>query len=252
MGRLDSKVAIITGGGSGIGEAGALLFGKEGAKVVVAGRTKSKLDEVVATITAHGGTALAIVADVSRSADVQHLIEETIRQYGRIDILWNNAGILDPGTGKIDTQTEAEWDETMDINLKSVFLGCHFAVPQMKKQGGGVIINTTSVAGQKALSGVLPAYHASKGGMNALTRELAHELGPFNIRVNAVCPSRMDTPMNRARSGGRPPTPPPPQPTALRESTPIELVRLALYVCSDEAGPLTGAILNVDGGLSSK
>ncbi|WP_455378761.1 SDR family NAD(P)-dependent oxidoreductase [Petrachloros mirabilis] len=185
MQRLLNKVAIVTGSSSGIGKAIAIRFAAEGAKVVVAARRKSLCEQTVGQITKQGGDAHVILTDVTREQEVDRLIEQTIRQYGRLDVLVNNAGIWG-GTRIAEMSTEV-FDEVINVNLRGTFFCCRAAFKQMKKQGDGIIINMSSVAGLQSWSGT-GAYSASKHGVMALTRSLADEGRPFNIRASAICP----------------------------------------------------------------
>ncbi|HSB44435.1 MAG TPA: SDR family oxidoreductase [Nitrospira sp.] len=185
MKRLEDKVAIVTGSSSGIGKAIALRFGEEGAKVVVAARRKSLCEEVARTICQKGGDAFVIQTDVSHEQQVDALFEKTIQQYGRVDIVVNNAGIF--GGRRIAETTTKAFDDVMSVNLRGTFFCCRAAFKHMKKQGGGVILNMSSVAGVQAWAGT-GAYSASKHGVMALSRSLAEEGRPFGIRVSAICP----------------------------------------------------------------
>jgi len=185
MKRLIGQVAIVTGSSSGIGKAIALRFGQEGAKVVVAARRQSLCLKVKEQIFEKGGEATVVQTDISEEDQAQRLMEETVRRHGRIDILVNNAGIF--GGGKIADTTTKVFDEVMSVNLRGTFFCCRAAFTQMKKQGGGIIINMSSVAGVQAWAGT-GIYSASKHGVMALTRSLADEGRPYNIRVSAICP----------------------------------------------------------------
>jgi len=185
MNRLLNKVAVVTGSSSGIGKAIALRFAEEGAKVVVAARRKSLCEQTAKQICQKGGEAFVIQTDVSHENQVDLLFEKTVQQYGRVDIAVNNAGIF--GGRRIAETTPKAFDEVMNVNLRGTFLCCRAAFKQMKKQGGGTIINVSSVAGVQAWAGT-GTYSASKHGVMALTRSLADEGKPFNIRVSAVCP----------------------------------------------------------------
>ncbi len=185
MNRLLNKVAIVTGSSSGIGKAIALRFGEEGAKVVVAARRKSLCEQTAKQICEKGGDAFVVQTDVSHENQVELLFEKTVQQYGRVDIAVNNAGIF--GGRRIAETTSEVFDEVLSINLRGTFLCCRAAFKRMKKQGGGTIINMSSVAGVQAWAGT-GAYSASKHGVMALTRSLADEGKPFNIRVSAICP----------------------------------------------------------------
>jgi 3-oxoacyl-[acyl-carrier protein] reductase len=185
MKRLQDKVAIVTGSSSGIGKAIALRFGEEGAKVVVAARRKSLCEQVARQICQKGGDAFVIQADVSHEQQVNALFEKTIQQYGRVDIVVNNAGIF--GGRRIAETTTKAFDDVMSVNLRGTFFCCRAAFKHMKKQGGGVILNMSSVAGVQAWAGT-GAYSASKHGVMALSRSLAEEGRPFGIRVSTICP----------------------------------------------------------------
>jgi len=252
MGRLEGKVALITGGGSGIGQATAVLFAKEGAKVVVAGRQESSLEETVGMIKASGGEASLVKADVTNSKDVENMIRTTVDAYGRLDILVNNAGTHQPMNYIVDIP-EADWDRVIDVNLKGVFLGMKYGIPEMLKAGGGVIVNTASEAVPRPLS-CLAAYNASKAGVTLLTKTAALEYARQNIRVNCVNPGPTQTPMaDRIRSGPvwesikstRRPTP------MGRSGTPEEIAPLILFLASDEASYVTGAAFDADGGSAA-
>ncbi|MEM0356929.1 MAG: SDR family oxidoreductase [Candidatus Bathyarchaeia archaeon] len=252
--RLKNKIALITGAGSGIGQASATLFAKEGAKVAVVDLVKEAGEETVKMIKDSGGDAIFIQADVTKAGDVQKMIETTVNRYGRLDILFNNAGvnIMAP----ITETSEELWDKIININLKGVFLGCKYAVPVMVKQQGGVIINTASTfAWVGALN--FSAYCASKGGVLAFTRALALELAPYKIRVNCICPGTIETPLVRQiweKSG---------KPEEMRESRlklhpigrlgkPEDVANAALFLASDEASFITGTALFVDGGYTAQ
>lgn len=185
MKRLQGKVAIVTGSSSGIGKAIALRFGEEGAKVVVAARRKSLCEQVARQICQKGGDAYVIQTDVSHERQVDTLFGKTIQQYGRVDIIVNNAGIF--GGRRVAETTTKAFDDVMSVNLRGTFFCCRAAFKHMKKQGGGVILNMSSVAGVQAWAGT-GAYSASKHGVMALSRALAEEGRPFRIRVSAICP----------------------------------------------------------------
>src|SRR6516225_1513216 len=195
--RLKNKVAIITGAGSGQGRAAALIFSREGAKIAVSDWKPELGDETITLVKKAGGEAIFIRTDVSESADVQNLVRTTVGTYGRIDILYNNAGVgfSSPlSMSDVINTPEADWDRVIAINLRSMYLTAKYGIPEMIKSGGGSIINTASIA---ALIGseAAHAYTAAKGGMVALSRALAVEFGPKNIRVNCICPGAIDTPM---------------------------------------------------------
>jgi len=185
MHRLKEKVAIVTGSSSGIGKAIALRFGAEEANVVVTARRMALCEQTVAQITKNGGEAWAIQTDVADERQVERLIEETVKRYGRLDILVNNAGVI--AGGRLAETTTKEFDEVMNVNLRGTFFCCRAGFKQMKKQGGGIIINMSSVAGVQAWAGT-GTYSASKHGIMALTKSLADEGRPHHIRVSAICP----------------------------------------------------------------
>jgi 3-oxoacyl-[acyl-carrier protein] reductase len=183
--RLKDKVAIVTGSSSGIGKAIALRFGAEGAKVVVTARRMALCEQTVAQIAKAGGEAWAIQTDVTDECQVEQLIDQTVKRYGRLDILVNNAGVF--GGKRLADTTTKEFDEVMNVNLRGTFFCCRAGFKQMKKQGGGIIINMSSVAGVQAWAGT-GTYSASKHGVMALTKSLADEGRPYQIKVSAICP----------------------------------------------------------------
>jgi NAD(P)-dependent dehydrogenase (short-subunit alcohol dehydrogenase family) len=250
MDRLKDKVALITGGGSGIGRATSLLFAREGAKVVVADYATEGGEETVRLITAAGGTAMFVQADVSRSADVQRMIATTVQAYGRIDILFNNAGIEGP-SAKIVNYPEEEWERVLAIDLTAVYLGMKYAIPEMLKQGGGVIISTASVAGMVGFPGS-GAYGAAKAGVIQLTRTVALEYASKNIRVNCICPGVIRTPMAQRVMGDRPEEAVVRMEPIGRLGTPEDIAHAALFLASDESSFATGAPFIIDGGYVAR
>ena len=249
--RLKNKVAIITGAGSGQGRAAALIFSREGARIAVSDWKPELGDETVTLVKKAGGEAIFIRTDVSESADVQNLVRTTVGTYGRIDILYNNAGVgfSSPlSMSDVINTPEADWDRVIAINLRSMYLTAKYGIPEMIKSGGGSIINTASIA---ALIGSdsAHAYTAAKGGMVALSRALAVEFGPKNIRVNCICPGAIDTPMiapliDPLKKSGHPFMTSP----IRRLGMPEDIANCALYLASDESSFMTGATLVVDGG----
>lgn len=256
--RLKDKVALVTGAASGIGRATALLFGQEGARVMCADLNGEGAERVARQIADAGGQAAAIQVDVCREADAQRMVRETVERWGRLDVLFNNAGL--EFALPVAQVPEGEWDRLIDVNLKGVFLGCKYAIPQMVRQGGGAIVNTASVAGLRGVAW-LSTYCASKGGVVLLTKALALEWARQNVRVNAVCPGVIRTAMVEAaiqrgeqvfgesqkdawqRLGeGHP---------MGRIGEPEEVARAVLFLASDEASFITGAALPVDGGWSA-
>ncbi|MGC2402064.1 MAG: SDR family oxidoreductase [Acidobacteriaceae bacterium] len=249
--KLRDKVAIVTGAAGGIGRASAIAFAREGAKVAAVDIDHSRGRETVETIRAAGCIASFYGADVSKEADVARMIEDTASRWGRIDILFNNAGVV--LVKPLEETTEAEWDRVMSINLKAVFLAIKHVVPHLRRIGGGVILNTGSIG---SMVGQLktPAYIASKGAIALLTKTLALDYGRDHIRVNCLCPGITDTPMLREHLGSGP------EGEATIRSrisrvplgtilTPEDLARAALYLVSDDSAGITGITHIVDGGL---
>ena len=243
--RLANKVAIITGGGSGIGKASAYLFAKEGAKVVVAQRTHTTGEETAAVINSRGGEAIFIHTDVSVASDVEHLVKATKDRFGKIDILFNNAGI-DVGDTPVETMEESLWDYIYAVNVKGAFLGAKYVVPEMKRAGGGVIINTASITGVRPRMRK-SAYASSKAAVIMLTKALALELAPSNIRVNCINPVWTVTPMTEGASEEHKKARMSTIPLG-RAAKPEDIAYAALYLASDESSMVTGASMNVDGG----
>jgi NAD(P)-dependent dehydrogenase (short-subunit alcohol dehydrogenase family) len=247
MGRVDNKVAIVTGAGSGIGKTTALLLAREGACVVAADVTGAE----EGTAAAIGGEALAVHADMSKAAEVEAMVAAAVSRFGRLDILFNNAGIEGAQAPTADC-TEETFDRVIGINLKGVFLGMKYAIPAMLRNGGGSIINAASVAGLVGFQN-LPAYCASKGGVIQLTKTAALEYATQNIRVNATCPGVIWTPMVERLAGNAEARA---QFEALepvgRLGTPEEVAALVLFLASDESSFITGTALPVDGGLVAR
>ncbi|WP_261566262.1 SDR family NAD(P)-dependent oxidoreductase [Frankia gtarii] len=242
-GRLIGKVAIITGAGSGMGEATAELFHREGARLVLAD-ISGRQEDVAKRL---GGEALAIYADVSKASDVEALVDATRSAFGRLDILFNNAGI-DGDQTPIDEYTEAEWDRVIGINLKGPFLGMRYAIPVMLASGGGSIISTASIAAQVAFPN-MSAYCASKGGLVMLTKTAAAEYAGQGIRVNAILPGVIDTAMSRLL--------PKDKIQSLRQAIPqgriadaSEVAGVALFLSSEDSSYITGQTFVVDGGYT--
>ncbi|MBI1819259.1 MAG: glucose 1-dehydrogenase [Nitrospirae bacterium] len=251
--RLQNKVAIITGGGSGIGGAIAKLFAKEGARVVITGRRKEKLEEVVKAISKSGGEALALQGSVTAETDVQNAVSSTIRAFGKVDILVNNAGNLFH-VAPLHETTDQVWDETMDIFLKGVFRFTRAVIPQMLNQGGGSIVNISTAVALKAMPGFSAhPYSAAKAGVNILTKTVAIEYAKNKIRCNGVCPRGVDTPGVAGMTSN-------PQGRSAfnnmhpvgRMGEPEEIAQAALYFASDESAWTTGSILSVDGGIMAQ
>ncbi|MEH7453172.1 SDR family NAD(P)-dependent oxidoreductase [Gottfriedia acidiceleris] len=245
--RLKDKVAVITGGGSGIGRATAIRFAKEGAKIVIADINEVTGEETLGIIKELNEEAIFIKTNVGESKSIQNLMKRAVEHFGRIDILFNNAGIGNSEVRSVDL-AEEEWDQVIDVNLKSVFLGIKYAIPELKKSGNGVIINTASLLGLKGRKYV-SAYNASKGGVVLLTQNAALEYGKYNIRVNAIAPGIIDTNIIKDWKNDERKWPILSRANALgRIGTPEEIASAALFLASDEASFVTGATLSVDGG----
>ena len=249
MGRLEGKAALITGAGAGIGRATALLFAREGARVMVADFVPAGGHETVKMIREAGGEGAFVEADVSKPADVRMMVTRTVEAFGRLDILFNNAGIQGKFAMTADTPEEV-WDRVFATNLKSVFLGSKYAIPQMLEQGGGVIISTASAAGVIGLPGT-GAYGASKAGIIHLTRTMALEYADRNIRVNCISPGTIMTAMS---PGAIDPENVPPfhQSQAMRRfAQPDEVAAVALFLASNDSSFVTGTNTVVDGGYTA-
>ena len=246
MGRLDGKAVIITGAGMGMGQAAALLFAKEGAKVAVVDWNAEAGQEAVKMIKGAGGEAIFIKTDVSKADDVKNMVKTTIDTYGKLDVIYNNAGIL-ARVAFTENITEEEWDRIMAVNLKGVWLGMKYAIPEMLKAGKGSIINTASQCAERGTRN-LGAYCASKGGVLALTRVTAMELAKKNIRVNALNPGIIATPMALSASKEEQEGFAAIIPQG-RMGRPEEVAYAALFLASDESSHVTGHTLVVDGGI---
>jgi NAD(P)-dependent dehydrogenase (short-subunit alcohol dehydrogenase family) len=247
--RLANKIALITGAGSGMGRSAAILFAKEGAKVAAVDIDFNAAEETARMIERDGGQAVAIKADVSKSADAQAMVTGAIEKFGVPNIVYNNAGI-EGESGFLANMSEEAFDRVIAINLRGVWLGMKYSLPHMIKNGGGSIINTASIAGLVAIRGAT-AYCAAKAGVIAMTRVAALEYGRYNIRVNAICPGAIDTPMVRRVQGeGGELTPDAMRRISLlgRIGQPEEIAKMALFLASDDASFATGAPFVVDGG----
>jgi NAD(P)-dependent dehydrogenase (short-subunit alcohol dehydrogenase family) len=251
--RLSGKVALITGGGTGIGRAIALEFAREGANVALTGRRLEKLKEVAGEIKKQGGGAKAIECDVTRARDAERAVRETAKQFGKLDVLVNNAGILSVAT--VERISEAEWDRVMTVNVKGPFLMSRAALKEFRKAGRGAIVNIGSVLGLMAMKD-RAAYCASKGGVTLLTKAMALDHAHENVRVNCICPAIVETELVRGLfDSGE-------QGQALRKARlrtiplgrfgkSVDVAELAVFLASEESSWLTGAAIPLDGGLTA-
>ncbi len=251
--KLEGKVALITGAGSGFGKATSILFAKEGAKVVVVDIDINTAQQTVDLIKKSGNEASAFRADVSSSRDCEMMVNHAVEKYGRLDILYNNAGIAMVPTS-VENIDESVWDKVLSVNLKSVFLGCKYAIPVLKKSGGGVILNTSSVSGVRVRPGG-GAYAASKGAVTHFTKVLALELGPFKIRVATISPVISETPLGLGLLTDKMKEDMAATRKAFLTTIPIgrlvdpeDVAKAALFLASDDSSMITGIDLLVDGG----
>ncbi|MFN7624702.1 MAG: glucose 1-dehydrogenase [Acidobacteriota bacterium] len=252
MSRLEGKVALITGAGGGIGRESALLFAREGAKVVVVDLTEKTGKQTVKLVKAAGGEATFVAADVSRADDCQRMVKAAEKKFGRLDILFNNAGIMHHSDDNAVTTEESIWDLTMNINARGVFLGCKYGIPALRRAGGGSIINTASFVALMGAATPQVAYTASKGAVLAMTRELAVIHARENIRVNSLCPgplrtellmSYLNTDEKKQRRLVHIPMG--------RFGEASEIAQAALFLASDESSFITGTDFVVDGGITA-
>jgi NAD(P)-dependent dehydrogenase (short-subunit alcohol dehydrogenase family) len=250
--RLEGKVALITGAGSGMGRRAASLFAGEGASVVVSDVVEDAWNEAVDEIRGAGGTAAFVRADVSNSSDAEAMIRFAGETYGGLHVLYNNAGVFLPDDGGTVETSEEVWDRVMGINLKGVWLGCKYGIPAMLESGGGSIINVASFVALMGAATAQIAYTATKGGVLSMTREMAVEYARRGIRANALCPGPIETPLlaellsdpeRRARRMVHIPMG--------RLGQADEIARAALWLASDESSLMTGAALVVDGGVTA-
>ncbi len=250
--RLEEKVSIITGAGGGMGRVAALRFAAEGSKVVAADNQPDAAEETVRQIRADGGEATPITVDISREADARAMVDVAIHKYGRLDVLYNNAGIMPEADHSVlDTPVEI-WDQVMAVNVRGVYLACKYAIPRMIENRAGSIINVSSFVALVGCSVPQDAYTASKGAILALTRSLAVQFAPQGIRTNAILPGPVETPLlmdwlvrdeqaKKIRLARNP---------SGRFGKPDEVVSLAVYLASDESAWTNGASLVIDGGIS--
>lgn len=248
--ELLEKVAVITGGASGIGKASAYLLARKGARIALVDWDESSCSETVEVIKQQGGKAIALPADVSDSFQVEGIMQETVAQFGRLDILLNNAGI-NPYIGMTEEIIRNDWQKVLSINLDGAFLCSKFAIPEMLKNNGGSIINTSSVIGPVWGEGKSIGYATSKAGLVGLTKSMAFEYGPKGIRVNCICPGFIETPMSDAEFNNQQEKEDYAKRIPLkRPGSPEEVADLVAFLASEQASYITGSIIVIDGGLT--
>lgn len=248
MKKFENQVVVITGGGSGMGKLSCELFAAEDAQVCVVDINAAGAQATVASITAAGGKAQAFVADITNEAQMEKLFADVVASYGKIDVLYNNAGISP--VGNVVTTSFADFQKVIAIDLYSVFLGCKYAIPYMEKQGGGVILNTVGTFGLKPIPNKM-GYACAKAGALSLTRSVAIDFARANIRCNAICPGFVDTPLNKDFTGeARDRFLDSYQPMTYRIQ-PEDIAKAALFLASDEAKAITGQAIVVDGGTEA-
>jgi NAD(P)-dependent dehydrogenase (short-subunit alcohol dehydrogenase family) len=250
--RLEGKVALITGAGSGMGRVAAQMFAAEGAKVVVAEFDEAAGKQTVEAVQAAGGETTFVRTDVSQESDAKAMVDHAMATFGRVDVLYNNAGVMPELDHSVIDTDVAVWDSVMAVNVRGVFLGCKYAIPRMLDQGSGSVINISSFVALLGCSVPQDAYTASKGAVLSLTRSLAVQFGPLGVRSNAICPGPIETPLlmdwllkdeaaKQLRLARNP---------TGRFGKPEEIVNLAIYLASDESRWTNGAAMVVDGGIS--
>jgi NAD(P)-dependent dehydrogenase (short-subunit alcohol dehydrogenase family) len=253
------KVAIVTGGANGIGEAAVMAFARDGYRVAVADIDRQAGERVCQNVRSGSGEAISISTDISRAEGAREIVRQTVDAFGGVDVVFNNAGIQPPESYKTAEELdERVWDRVMDVNVKACFLLCKYAIPEMRRRGGGVIVNNASVQGLQSQK-LVPAYAASKGAVLSLTRNLALDYAEENIRVVAICPGSVDTPMLRASAGmngpddvgdvlaqwGR-------KHPLGRIGRPSEIAEVVVFLASEKASFITGEFVCVDGGLMAR
>jgi NAD(P)-dependent dehydrogenase (short-subunit alcohol dehydrogenase family) len=250
--RLADKVAIITGAGGGMGRVASLMFAAEGAKIVVAEFGDAAGEETVRLVREQGGDATFVKTDVSSESSAKAMVDRAVSTYGRVDVLYNNAGIMPEADHSVIDTSVDDWDRVMAVNVRGVFLGCKYAIPKMVEQGSGSVINISSFVAILGCSNPQDAYTASKGAVLALTKSLAVQFAPKGVRTNAICPGPVETPLlmdwlvkdeeaKRIRLARNP---------TGRFGKPEEIVSMAIYLASDESKWTNGAAMVVDGGIT--
>ena len=250
--RLQDKVTVITGAGGGMGRTAARMFAAEGARVVCVDVSEEMAESAAAEVTAAGGQATSVAADVSQEDQAKRMIDHAVATFGRVDALYNNAGIMPAADHSVIDTDVATWDKVMAVNVRGVFLGCKYAIPKMLEQGSGSVINISSFVAFVGCSNPQDAYTASKGAVLALTKSLAVQFAPKGVRTNAICPGPVETPLlmdwlvkdeeaKRIRLARNP---------TGRFGKPEEIVAMAIYLASDESKWTNGAAMVVDGGIT--
>ena len=251
--RLDGKVCLITGAGSGMGRVAAGLFAREGARLVLADVMRDSVAKVAHQIREAGGEAVAVAADVASEADCERMVNSAVEAYGALHVLYNNAGIFPEKDHSVTDTAPDVWDLVYRVNLRGIYLGCKYAIPAIIRAGGGSVINIASFVALVGCSVPQDAYTASKGGVIALTKSLAVQFGPKRVRANAICPGPVETPLltewllkepaEKQKRLSRIPMG--------RFGKPEDVAYLALYLASDESSWTNGAVITVDGGITS-